>query len=174
MPSIRTDLDDVNVYVTQMSTTLSSDSLRAGSATLPPIIPDTPRTMTTEMLISPKKELKRDPVKAHNRIPGYTGVVTGAGVRVVLLSHRRQVLASAGLPFGETGRNSNPLDRTGLKHVGLAPSRGKVVWHWEADLETRYVENVAEAKEVLGMGRVMALAAKWKKTTEDNRDEKCV
>ena len=90
----------------------------------------------------------------------------------LLCSLRKLVLHAAGLPFGERGRNTNPLDRPGLKHVGLAPNRGVVVWHWEPDLETRYAENVKEAKEVLGLGRVMALAAKWRKTTVENREDR--
>jgi hypothetical protein len=133
---------------------------------------ETPRDLTTEELLSPKKTQKRDAVKTMNRMLGYRGVVIGGGVRVVLLSERKRALQEVGKPYAPHSMRANPLDRPGLKHVGFAPKRGKVMWFWEADLETRYVANVAEAKEVLGMGRVMAMAAKWKSVAEDTIAEK--
>jgi hypothetical protein len=153
-----------SVYITQMVP--SGPSLTIDTEI------ETPRELTTEELLSPKKTQKRDAVKTMNRMLGYRGVVIGGGVRVVLLSERKRALQEVGKAHLPHSARANPLDRPGLKHVGFAPKRGKVVWFWEPDLESRYVVNVAEAKEVLGMGRVMAMAARWKSAADDTLAEK--
>ena len=166
--------DHGSVYITQLLGT------GAGSPKTKPRLvvntaEDTPREITAVELASPKKRVKKIVLKELDRIPGYSGLVMGADVRVVLLSHRKAALAALGRAYGlptAVGKPVDPLDKPGLKHAGLAPKRGRVVWHWQPDLETRYVKNVAEAKEVLGLGRVMALAAKWRTKAAENAPEK--